>query len=175
MITYTLLQEEIRYWKDIATQQNDCIVDQSKRYDKVLKELKETKAPQEVSVRTTELEVVNADLMKSNKELDNMLASYEDSYKVSQNKVKKLTKDNEEYKVVINEMGFILKKEKAMTSLLLEKLDTFNINHNIQPINRPITRKQQASLNIPKSTNDTYTGGRVKIEIDGIGNYKVKL
>ena len=167
-----------RYWEDIATKQNDCILMQSDRYDALEKEyLKLSEASISSSTpnnstnidQITELKSKVIRMEERNSELDKSLESYEDFYK-------KLKKENDTNKLLLkkntNELEDLRKKfvkERKISSILIKECKELELyktaykHRNIQQKNPMREEDKKFLQTILKS---------VKVTLDNQGLYK---
>jgi len=171
--------ELVDYWQNIATQQNDCILMQAKRYDNLKADYDNLSAPSNVTPEATELLSINQDLKAKNSELDKMLESYEDSYKAQKSKL-----DDSESKLVnakdtIEKLALAHKKEATMVSLLLSELNKFK-SHRKDIINKAKSYQPKHNSNdlkidnIPQDSLISSITKSIEIKFDKLGNYSIK-
>jgi len=127
-VDINLATQKIEYWEDIATQQNDCIVSQAKRYDNLMEENTELKSQNKPdnNVRVTELEALLLAEKTRNKEIDKMLESYEDSFRSMSYKIKSLEKDIKDLTNAYTLQTKDLKIAQANERLFLKELTKYS-------------------------------------------------
>jgi len=118
--------EKAKYWEDKASQQNECIVSQSKRYEKLEQTIKENTQPIDTVVRITELEAVLQAERTRNKELDKMLENYEDNFSSMSYKIKSLEKDIKDLTNTCDSQTKDLKIAQANESLFLREIAKYS-------------------------------------------------
>jgi len=151
--------EKIEYWEDIATQQNDCIISQAKRYDNLLEEntqLKSQNKPDN-NVRITELEALLLAEKTRNKEIDKMLESYEDSFRDMNRKIKNLEKELSDTIEAYSRLDKKLKISKANESLFLKELSKYSrARKEVKEMAEEYSREQGQTSARPPKTKSIY-------------------
>lgn len=180
--------EKVEYWENIATQQNDCILMQAKRYEELEIKYNElaSQQPKDTAAENTELKAVNGELKKRNTELDKMLESYEDSYQDQKSKLQSAESKLKNAKESIEKMGFTIQKEEAMTSLLMSELQKYKGERiaiksraNAQKLDKKrksVFKDLDIDTEVMEIPSDSFVSSitkSVKIKLDRMGNYSV--